>query len=147
MCLIIDNNVASQVLVDREHPDFSPIYRSIESRRTILIHGGQLTKEYSGNRRVMEALEELDRIGAARRISDTKIGPELSFVHDSGRCISDDPHIIALARASGARVLCSLDRDLATDFKNPRLLSPKGKVYKRREHARRLLATACLGCH
>ena len=43
---------------------------------------------------------------------------------------SDDPHILALAVVSGARLLYSNDRLLQHDFKNPALINqPRGKVY------------------
>lgn len=43
---------------------------------------------------------------------------------------SDDPHILALAVVSGARLLYSNDRLLQHDFKNLALINqPRGKVY------------------
>lgn len=43
---------------------------------------------------------------------------------------SDDPHIVALALVSGARLLYSNDRDLMDDFRDQKLIGdPPGRVY------------------
>jgi hypothetical protein len=58
---------------------------------------------------------------------------------------SNDPHVIALARASGARTLCSRDRELHKDFKNPALVNdPRGSVYQSPSHRHLLGHTS--GC-
>jgi hypothetical protein len=51
---------------------------------------------------------------------------------------SNDVHILASAIESGCRLLFSDDGDLITDFKNTRLISPKGKVFKDERHKRLL---------
>ena len=44
--------------------------------------------------------------------------------------ISDDVHILALARASGARLLYTGDKNLMTDFKTKSIIdNPRGKIY------------------
>ena len=49
---------------------------------------------------------------------------------NSGELRSDDPHIIALAGESGARLLYSHDRSLQQDFRDVSLINnPRGKVY------------------
>ena len=62
---------------------------------------------------------------------------------------SDDPHILALARASGARRFVTADMALIRDLTNPRLLSkPRGKVFSDRKKHKHLLinAPACDKC-
>ena len=45
-------------------------------------------------------------------------------------CKSNDPHVIALAQISGARLLYSNDNTLQDDFQDKNLLdNPRGKVY------------------
>ncbi|MDE0306934.1 MAG: hypothetical protein OXI87_18940 [Albidovulum sp.] len=49
----------------------------------------------------------------------------------SANCESNDQHVLALARISGARLLYTNDQKLMDDFKNTELVStPKGKVYR-----------------
>ena len=47
----------------------------------------------------------------------------------AGICVSNDIHIVALARISGSRLLYSKDDNLCKDFKNLKVLNPKGKIY------------------
>ena len=59
---------------------------------------------------------------------------EETRLEKKGLCISDDPHVIALARISGARLLCSNDKDLQQDFGTKNLIDrPRGKVYSTRD--------------
>src|SRR5216683_7037605 len=62
----------------------------------------------------------------------------------AGTCVSDDQHIIGFAQLSGVRLPCSIDGALQTDFTNHLLLSPRGRVYKRAEHAN-LITEECAG--
>lgn len=58
---------------------------------------------------------------------------------------SDDPHILALARVSRARVLFSRDVNLHNDFVNPRFINdPRGKIYQKNpDHLRLLSRSDC----
>ena len=47
---------------------------------------------------------------------------------DTDACQSDDQHVIALARISGARLLFSNDADLMRGFRNQHLLRPRGRL-------------------
>ena len=62
-------------------------------------------------------------------------------------CKSNDPHVLALALVSGARLLYTNDAALIDDFGNPEIVAkPRGKVYTTARNAdvtnahRRLLA-------
>jgi hypothetical protein len=44
---------------------------------------------------------------------------------------SDDPHVLALALAGGARLIYTRDQALINDFTNPHVLTaPRGKCYR-----------------
>ena len=62
-------------------------------------------------------------------------------------CRSNDLHVVALARLSGARVLCTNDHDLEIDFTNRQLVpAPKGKIYKNANHKAILIHNRlCIG--
>ena len=65
-------------------------------------------------------------------------------LHDNLR--SDDPHVLALARTAGVRLLYTGDRDLMADFKNKELIDrPRGRVYTGAANAPLLTAVACAG--
>jgi predicted nucleic acid-binding protein len=143
VCVIIDVNIAKDVLVS-ERIDFAPLIRAVYAGRLPVVHGGQLTKEYQRHGEVMDVIAELDQAGLARRIDDAAI--EVEYKKIAKRCTSDDQHILAIARACGARLLCTNDSTLQEDFCEKSLVDkPRGKIYKNEAH-KHLLRTACERC-
>lgn len=147
MCLIVDANRASLVFAQLVTTDFVPIRDWLTSPKKDgqLIVGGHLETELNkinGARRFILALQ---RAGRARFIPRSTVIAEEAIVVAMGSCQSNDSHVIALARVSGARVLCSEDGALWTDFKNQKLISnPRGRIYRTAQHARLLCHTkAC----
>ena len=85
--------------------------------------------EYAGNSAFMKILVLLKSTGAAQEFSKTAVDARQSLV-SSMPIRSDDPHVIALALVSGARLLVSADVDLVADFKDRAIVNaPRGKVY------------------
>jgi hypothetical protein len=77
----------------------------------------------------------LVRAGKAIVIDHVRVNNETETVRALKICKSDDEHVIALARLSGARLLCTEDADLMSDFKNLTLVpSPKGRIYRKAAH-------------
>jgi len=135
MCLIIDANFVHHV-----HPtpdaNGTPIRQALLTGRARLVYGGKLAQEYrDGSREFRRWLVRLDQAGRARKVPDVDVNDVTEELVRDGAYVSDDPHIIALARVSGVRLLCSSDGALQTDFTNHLLLSPRGRVYQRAEHA------------
>lgn len=129
MCVIVDASVASLVFTVPHEADFVPLWRWLEEDGK-LVYGGRLADELDRLSSARRLLAELKRGGHARECSKHDVDKEEKAVSRSGNCRSNDPHVIALARVSGARVLCADDRKLEYDFKNSQLLpSPKGKIY------------------
>ncbi len=146
MCLIVDTNVAHLALCHPADPEFEPVYRSLfgEGRpEQNLVYGGALASEYDKSGRISSAVQELLRTGRARREDDKAVDAETRCVKP--QCKSNDPHIIALARLSGVRLLCTHDRrsGLIADFKEKRLVDkPRGKVYTKQRNSH-LLSAKC----
>jgi len=116
--------------------DLSPVHKAITEGRARVVYGGELTREYQRTEGFRRFLLRLDQQGRARQVADSKVDAETKRLTEDGLCVSDDPHIIALALVGAVRLLCSEDNALATDFTNPILLrNPQGNVYKRAEHA------------
>jgi hypothetical protein len=148
MCVIVDANIASLVFRRQPHNDFLPVFRWLYSPRAdgCLVFGGQLASELRRVRGGRTYLVQLSRAGRARQIPDAQVDAEEQCVVETGLCRSDDPHVVALARVSGARTLCSHDRDLQRDFKHRALISdPRGKVYQKPGHADLLRHTRSCG--
>ncbi|MHC5055378.1 MAG: hypothetical protein ACYTKD_11745 [Planctomycetota bacterium] len=147
MCLIVDTNVAHRALLDPADPEFEPVYESLfgDGRPDqTLVYGGALADEYNGSRRISRAVEELLRAGRARREDDDAVNGETTLV--TQKCTSNDPHVIALARVSGVRLLCTHDKNsgLMADFKNKTLIDkPGGKIYTRKKKNSKLLSAKC----
>lgn len=138
MCMIVDVNVASKVFFLPEDPDFCEVHESLFTGKmpnAKIVFGGHLGVEYSQSGKIRKMVLQLAAAGKAMRIDDHAVNNEQVQIANSGLCRSDDPHIIALARVSAVRLLCSHDRNLHSDFTNHLLLSnPRGKVYQNRSH-------------
>jgi hypothetical protein len=138
MCIIVDNDVAGKVFLYPDDKDFGSVHKRLflpTKSPLRLVHGGQLTREYSGSSKIMSRLLALERAGRARQESEEELNRAERKVKATGLCVSNDFHILGLARVSGVRILLSHDTDLHTDFKNLAVLSPKGKVYQNASHS------------
>lgn len=131
MCIIIDANVVCKVFKNSDI-DTLPIKNWIIEENGRLICGGKLYEEYKdcGMERI---IVELSRAGKAYILTRDVVNAKQNEINS--KCNSDDPHCIALAIISGARILYSLDKRLQEDFKNLQLISkPKGKIYQNVGH-------------
>ena len=127
MCAIIDANVRAQVFGDAESPAGELFLDWLGPRRGgKLVVGGKLLEELVGLRKFEIWLKEAVISGRARILNEASVNAETKAVEDAGICVSNDPHIIALARISGARLLFTNDVALEKDFK--REIS-QGKIY------------------
>ena len=146
MCVIVDANLASRIFAQPAEEDFAPVIEWLISGEGGLVIGGKLASELGrlGNpRRLVLALL---RAGRARQIPAPVVQVEEEWVAETGLCRSNDLHVVALARVSGARTLCTLDRALQRDFRNPQLVAgPRGSIYQRREHVPLLRHTSSCG--
>ena len=136
MCLIVDNSVSGKFFSSREGELYFLALDWITEGNGKLVMGGRLWDEYQdvprGKRiltRRAKLVLELERQGRARFYSAATVDEEERRVKDV--CQSNDAHVIALARISGARVLCARDGALEADFKNLELInSPAGHIYE-----------------
>lgn len=113
--------------------DLKPLKEAVFESRCALYYGGKLKREYFRSEKVKRMVKMLDQAGRARAVSDAAVDKKTEEV--APQCVSDDPHIIALAIQSGARLLCSRDQALHADFTNPRIIhSPRGHVYQNASH-------------
>jgi hypothetical protein len=144
MSIIVDANCSADAMRLDPAPDFAPIIAAFVGGTAKLTYGG--TKLLSEYRRVGAAwrfLLMLDRAGKSRKINDVLVDAEQDRISSSMDLRSDDPHVLALARISGARLLCSRDGDLHQDFRNADIISrPRGFVYQDASH-RHLIRKCC----
>ncbi|MCY4001481.1 MAG: hypothetical protein OXF84_11845 [Bacteroidetes bacterium] len=135
MCAIIDANAVHEVFGDENHEAGLQFRRWIYSGRGRLVVGGRLTAELSrASVKFRHWVTTVQSQGKILRKPDDTVNQREMELTDEGCCQSDDPHIIALAQVSGARLLYSNDKSLQQDFKNKDLINnPRGKVYTTNE--------------
>ncbi len=135
MCLIIDANLTAQVFAATPNQNFAPVLNWLMSPDGLMVCGGKNYDELKKIGRAAIFIQQLARAGHALLFRKEALEAEEKAVKKFNLMRSDDPHVIALARISGARVVCTDDAALIDDFKNVRLVpTPKGKIYRRREH-------------
>lgn len=147
MCAIIDACVATQVFLEKEENDFTKIRELLIKRKLQIVYGGDLAREYTKILKVLRVIKAFDQAGIAKKISDSDVDDENQAIVRLGLCKSNDTHVIALARVSKARLLCSADNLLHTDFKNKQLIDkPRGRIYQNSRHDN-LLRRKCKQCN
>ena len=124
--IILDANVA------HEFPANTPEARAIVQwvrNRGKLATGGKNLQELILVGNIRTLILELLRAGRAFT-SNNEVLLECERQIVLKKILSNDSHILALAKISGARVLHTKDHALIKDFTNSRLLSrPKGRCY------------------
>lgn len=140
MCYIIDANILTTEFKKPYYGNQNTkpktageaFYEKVEKDKIKLVTGGQLLREpaVKGTTHMHRIWRELNNAGLVKQINDSKVDNQTQIVKKKGGYKSDDPHIIALAQISGARLLYSNDEKLQEDFKNKSLIdNPRGKVY------------------
>ena len=142
MCMIVDADRLGRFLANPVHEDVVPIREWLDRREGRIVYstGGKFAREIG--RRLRDKLANYVRAGKATYV------PPSRFVDDEsalGPLISsNDPHVIALARATGVRLLYTGDGNLTRDFKDKRCIDrPRGKVYSRATNSDLLTSSVC----
>lgn len=102
------------------------IIRRISEKRMRVVIGGRLLRELAKTH-MRDLIVEWLRSGCVVRLNDKDVDTEEAIFAKKG-IKSDDPHVLAVAKLSSSRVLYTNDAPLMEDFKNTKLLSPKGKI-------------------
>ncbi len=137
MCLILDANRFGEALSTPPNPDYRPIidWLSVSNAGMVVFGGTKFLREIDRSTRARRWFIELQRAGRAKSIDRAAVDAEEKALRARGLCFSDDEHLVALARKSGARVFCTEDAALFKDVRNPALLSkPRGRVYRTKRH-------------
>ncbi|MCY4513403.1 MAG: hypothetical protein OXB86_06920 [Bdellovibrionales bacterium] len=137
--MILDANRCGDFISN--NADMGPVRRWIDSGVHRLIYSNQekIQDELYDNREMKKYLEDRFKFGRARRIEKEKVEQAIKDIETEYSLRSDDPHILGLAIASGAKLLCTQDENLEKDFKK----IVKGKIYKNKTHAHLLTDKIC----
>lgn len=145
MCAIIDANVIHEVFGSKRTEAGEKFLDWINGGSGRLICGGELLEELKKrkNKRGKESssvkedsserFEEWAKkalySGRMKNMNDGEVKRRTEQIREESNHSSNDPHILALAQVSGARLLYSNDKKLHKDFKNRDLISPAGFIY------------------
>ena len=144
MCIIIDANKMGTFLSEPVSTDAAPVHRWLNRGGTVVYStGGKFDAEIGSSAKAK--LTDYVKAGKARFVPPARLAPHLRALTKL-TTQSNDEHMLALALASGARLLYTADQALINDFTDHRIVNePRGKVYKRAAHAALLTKAACRG--
>ena len=117
VCAIIDNDVVSEAFGDKGTPA-GKAFRDRLANGLRLIVGGKLLEELDQNGTFRKWRLVMGQRGLVQTVSKKCVDIAARRLLDEGSCLSNDHHVIALARLGGADLLFSNDRKLHRDFKN-----------------------------
>ncbi|MXW81701.1 MAG: PIN domain-containing protein [Gemmatimonadetes bacterium] len=131
MCAIVDANVVSEVFGSNLPPAGEKFFDWLNKGSGQLIVGGKLLEELEKSSAEFRRWgQEAQLAGKMRIVNRSEVDARTEQIQSAAAIRSNDPHVIALAQVSGARLLYSNDGNLQQDFKNKSLIDdPRGKVY------------------
>lgn len=141
MCIIVDADSAHHLSNLTEHG--KPVMRWLLKGRGGLIVGGDVKRELAKGG-LRETMVVLNQAGRLKQLDDKKVDDLAKDIKQSGKCRSNDQHVIAVAMISGCRLVYSSDQALHEDVKNGEILSPPASVYKSKDHVHLLTECKCV---
>ena len=144
MCIIVDTNKLGDLLADPVSENSAPIREWLNRGKGSIVYStdGRFATEVRGRARAR--LADYVRAGRAKLIPGSRFADDERNLKTRANLRSDDPHVLALARAAGVRLLYTADSDLISDFKDRRVIDhPRGKVYSGAHNAALLTRSAC----
>ncbi len=144
MCIIVDANRLGDFLSDPVSEDAAPIRRWLARGRGQLVYsnGGAFAREIG--RTARSRLFNYSRAGKAMLVPADRFAADERALRRRPGLRSDDSHVLALARATGVRLLWTGDQDLIADFKNREFIDrPRGKVYSGAANTGLLARSVC----
>ena len=137
MCAIVDAQVAHEVFGEAPSPAGREFYRWLHKGRGHLVTGGKLQEELEGGSPGFRKwAREAGLAGLMTVVNKAKVEERTIELERDAKHTSNDPHVLAVAQMSGARLLFTNDRRLEEDFGNKLLIDgPRGCVYHTRDIA------------
>lgn len=133
MCAILDANVVHEVFGSSRPEAGVQFFQWLSTGRGRLVSGGKLHKELNKTVGFRKWAVQASLAGRMRIENEHEVDTRTEHLKAQGGYKSDDPHILALAQVSDARLLYSNDADLQQDFGNKNFIdNPRGKVYSTR---------------
>jgi hypothetical protein len=142
VCLILDTNRFGDALSEPPLPAYVPLLRWLtdpDGDGGVVFGGTKYRHEIDQFDKARRFFVNRWRAGRAHLVDKETVDAEEVRLRAAKACASDDEHVVALARISGARVVCTEDRALWKDIRDKKLLDhPRGRVYRAAGHGRLL---------
>lgn len=137
MCLILDTDTWN-LFLNQENEDMKPVRHWLNKKNGKFVYSpiGKIKKELEKYRKMDNLYLQYRRNGKLVIINEEVVMDKKDKLP---KLRSNDPDIIALALASGVKLLVSRDNKLISDFKQ----IVKGKCYKTKEHKHLLRNDTC----
>jgi len=149
MCLVIDCCTLASVFDESntQHKEFAPVRHWLFKGKGKLIYGGtHYVEELERAPRYLGIFVELGRSKKAIKINTSVVdGLESEIKNQVKTKKFNDPHLIAIMRASGCRTVCTADEKAMPFLKSQALYgvgSKRAKIYSR-EKNKKLLRDTC----
>ena len=148
MCVIIDTCKLDEFKKDTG--DARHIRDRVRKGRLEVVYSthGRFRDEFRRQKGALSLFVELRRAKKARQVEESQLEKKMEELPSelrSDTTRNDDRHILALALASGARLLYTNDGPLSQDFTDSAVITkPKGKVYLSHKKHAHLLNPATL---
>jgi len=131
MCAIVDASVIGEVFgrARSRTPAAQKFFEWLNAGTGKVVIGGKLREELERSTAFQGWAATAGLAGKLQSFNDDEVNSRARHLAQYIR-ERDDPHIIALAQVSGARLLYSKDRGLIGHFENKEFVScPQGNVY------------------
>lgn len=138
MCAIVDANAAHLVFGSNPSAAGRALRDQLDSGKGRLVSGGKHLEELQGSGDgFREWASQAVQSGVLEILNEQVATARTEELRDSANLESDDPHVIALAQLSRARLLFTNDQPLIHDFKKKAIVDePRGKVVPEPESRR-----------
>ena len=135
MCGIVDAQVAHEVFGPEPSPAGREFYEWVDKAHGRLVVGGKLLEELeAGSPGFREWSKQAVLAGLVTMLDERKVDERTERIEQDGQHRSNDPHVLALAQLSRARLLFTNDKQLEQDFGDKALIDgPRGRVYHTRD--------------
>ena len=154
MCIVVDppSFIPMFKATDPCHADFKPILEWVTGGPAKFVFGGsQYQAELFAVRSVLPLLLEMEKRGKIVRASSAEVDAEVLVVRDLEPSADfDDPHLVAIVRLTGCRLVCLRDARAHRFVRSSSLYArpnARPKLYTRAAHHRLLcqdnLAPCC----
>ena len=126
MCIILDINILSSVFSQAamKHREFEPVLKWITEGHGRVVYGGTKYKKELGKTPYLKIFSLLNIYNRAIPLNDEEVDKEQQYVESLENDPDfDDPHIIAMVRVSGCKLLCSNDTRSIRFIRDKKFLS------------------------